>query len=263
MKPYFSPARPRVLAHRGLTLDAPENSLLAFARAIAAGSTYVETDVRASSDGVAMIHHDAELAEDVPMPSGSARTTDAPTERRIRNLTSDELASLDLGYEQAVPTLEAALRAFPGTRFNVDIKSEDAVAPTVAAILATGATDRVLVTSFSERRRRRAVRELPGVATSASARRFATALVAARLGRPAGIAWALRGLDAVQIPTRALGLSTLSPLMLDTVHALGIEVHVWTVNDPVTMSRLFDVGVDGIVTDRVDLALRVVTARFG
>ena len=58
---YFSPAPPRVLAHRGLAIDAPENTLLAFAKALAVGVTHVETDVHVSADGVAMISHDPDL----------------------------------------------------------------------------------------------------------------------------------------------------------------------------------------------------------
>ena len=69
---------------------------------------------------------------------------------------------------------------------------------------------------------------------------------------------ALRGLHAVQIPVRAFGLDTVSPARIRAFQAAGVEVHVWTVNDEREMRRLFALGVDGVVTDRADLALEVV-----
>jgi len=250
MKPYFSPDRPRVLAHRGFAADAPENTLLAFAHAVALGADYLETDARASRDGVAVLSHDADLGRL------------AARRDRVSALSVGELRRIDLGSGQAFTTLADALDAFPGTRFNIDVKSADAAWPVVAAVRAAAAVDRVLITSFSERRRAKAVRELPGVATSASAAMFARALVAGKLGFGRVFASALREVDAVQIPERALGLDTVTPRMLAAVHNLGVEVHVWTINDEAAMLRLFDLGVDGIVTDRPDLALALVRRRF-
>lgn len=249
--PYFEPARPRVFAHRGLALEAPENTLLAFAHALAAGVDHVETDVHASKDGIAVIAHD----DDLSRVGGSGERVDA--------LTVAELSRLDLGEGQHVPTLAEALDAFPDLRFNIDLKSEASIAPTVTAIRAARAEDRVLVTSFSEQRRRAALRMLPGVATSASGPRFALALAAAVARATPGVRRALAGLHAVQIPERALGLSTVTPARIRAFHAAGVEVHVWTINDPATMHRLLDRGVDGIVTDRADLALAVIAERAG
>jgi glycerophosphoryl diester phosphodiesterase len=247
--PYFRPARPRVFAHRGLAIGVPENTLAAFQRALAAGVDHIETDVHASRDGHAIIAHDEDLAR-----VGGVRA-------RVDSLTAAELAGLDLGNGQHVPTLAETLDAFPHARFNIDLKSAASVAPTVEAIRATGASDRVLLTSFSEARRRAAIRQLPGVATSASAPRFALALLASALGATPLVRSALRDLHAVQIPERALGLTTVTPLRLAAFRNAGVEIHVWTVNDPADMSRLLDLGVDGLVTDRADLALAVVASR--
>ena len=247
--PFFLPPRPRVFAHRGLATEAPENTPLAFAAAIAAGAEYIETDVHASADGVAMIAHDPDLQ----------RT--AGRDVRVSQLTKVELGRLDLGERQHMPTLAEVLDGFPETRFNIDIKSADAVEPTVRTILDLGAVDRVLVSSFDERRRRAAVDRLPGVATSASSTRFVEALAAAKLGLRSGVVRALRGMQAVQIPERALRISTITPRTIAAFHAASVEVHVWTINDPVRMAELLDLGVDGIVTDRADLALQVVAAR--
>lgn len=246
---YFSPAGPRVFAHRGLAVEAPENTLLAFAHALSHGVEYLETDVHASADGVAVIAHDPDLQ----------RAGDSAV--RVRELTVAELGALDLGEGQHMPTLAEALDAFPDARFNIDIKSPDAVLSTVETVRALRAERRVLISSFSERRRRAAVRMLPGVATSASGPIFVGALLAATVRGAAAVSAVLRGVQAVQIPERALRMNTLSPGRLRHYHAAGVEVHVWTINDTDAMHRLLDLGVDGIVTDRADLAIDVIRSR--
>ena len=246
---YFSPAGPRVLAHRGLALEAPENTLLAFAHALALGVEYVETDVHASADGVAMIAHDPDLSRVLGRPE------------KVSDLTAAELGALDLGDGQHMPTLAEALDALPDARFNIDLKVAAAVPSAVEMITSLRAERRVLLTSFSERRRRAAISRLPGVATSASGPLFAGALLAASVRGAPAVRRLLRGIQAVQIPERALGMSTITPGRLRQYHAAGVEVHVWTINDVDSMHRLLDLGVDGIVTDRADLAMDVVRSR--
>ena len=238
-----------MLAHRGLALEAPENTLLAFVAAIGIGVTHVETDVHASSDGVAVISHDPDLSRV------------AGIEGRVDALSFARLQKIDLGHDQSFCSLAEALDAFPETRFNIDIKSADAVAPTVAAILQAKAVDRVLVTSFSEKRRRAAVRQLPGVATSASSSLFASALVVAQLRSAPLLRRVLNSIDAVQIPEQYFGVQIVTERMIRLLHSAKVEVHVWTVNDAPAMHRLLDLGVDGIVTDRADIALGVLTTR--
>lgn len=246
---YFAPASPRVIAHRGLAIEAPENTLLAFAHALALGVDHLETDVHASRDGVSVIAHDPELDR----VAGIAG--------RVADLTAAELSQVALGEDQGFATLAEALDAFPEARFNIDVKSMEAVAPTVDAVRQLRAEHRVLLTSFSERRRAAALRLLPDVATSASGPRFAAALVAARAGAAPLVRAALRGIHAVQIPERALGGETTTPRLLRAFREAGVEVHVWTINEPATMRVLLDRGVDGIVTDRSDLALELLRER--
>ena len=238
-----------MLAHRGLALDAPENTLLAFAAAVGIGITHIETDVHASRDGVAVISHDPQLDR----VAGIAGRVDA--------LSMSQLRRVDLGRAQGFVSLAEALDVFPETRFNIDIKSADAVAGTVAAVRAAKAVDRVLVTSFSEARRRAAVRQLPGVATSASSSVFAAALAAGKAGATPLLRRILRGVDAVQVPESYSGVSITTGSMISRLHSAKVEVHVWTVNDAPAMHRLLDLGVDGIVTDRADIALGVLAAR--
>ena len=142
MTRFFEPPRPRVLAHRGLAIDVPENTLLAFERAVAVGAAYIETDVHASADGVAILAHDPDLMRVAGLGA------------RIGELTAAELARVGLGAGQGLVPLAEALDAFAGIRFNIDVKDPAAVEPTARAVRAAAAVDRVLVSSFSEARRR-------------------------------------------------------------------------------------------------------------
>jgi glycerophosphoryl diester phosphodiesterase len=246
---WFAPAPPRVLAHRGLAVEAPENTLLAFVKALATGVDYIETDVHASVDGIAIISHDPDLR----------RLTGRDVQ--VGQLTAAELQRIDLGEGQTYATLAEALDGFPDARFNIDIKDPAAVGPAVEAIRAARAQDRVLIGSFRGARRLGVVRQLPGVATSISSVGVLVTVVAAKLGLRPIVRRALRGVDAMQIPVRVLGMSTTSRRVLDAVHDAGVEVHIWTINDPADMRRLLDAGVDGLITDRCDLAMDVLRRR--
>lgn len=219
--------------------------MLAFLKALSIGADYIETDVHASQDGVAVVAHDDNLSR------VAGRVV------RVDHLTMAELRRVSLGDGQSFASLADVLDAFPTARFNIDIKSDDAVEPTVEAILAAGALKRVLIASFSDRRRKAAVKRLPGVATSASRRVSGQAVAAARLGLVPLVKAALRDVDAVQLPERFKGVRIITPRLISAVHAAGVEVHAWTINDVATMERLLAIGVDGIVTDRTDLALEL------
>lgn len=246
---YFDPPKPRVLAHRGLALEAPENTMLAFAKAAAIGAAYVETDVHVSHDGVAVISHDPSLRRV------------AGRDLRVSRLTMDELRRIDLGHGQGYCALEEALDAFPELRFNIDVKAEGALGPTVAALRRTGAASRVLLTSFSDARRRRAAGLVVEVVTSAGRAGVIRAMLSRPFG-PAALTRALRGAAALQLPQRIGPLRIVTRALVEAAHRAGIEVHVWTVNDPADMTRLLDLGVDGLVTDRPDLALPLVADRI-
>lgn len=246
---FLSGPLPRIIAHRGLAIEAPENTLLAFLRALNAGATHLETDVHASADGVAVISHDPDLS----------RTAGRSAE--IGSLTMAELRRVDLGHGQGYCSLADALDAFPEARFNIDIKDAGSALPAAQAILDARATDRVLITSFDERRRRAAADVLPGVASSASVRNVLFAIIAAKLGIAPLVRRVLRGLVAVQIPERRGFLRLVTARTVSVLHRAGAEVHVWTVNEPQQMTRLLDLGVDGLVTDRCDVLKALVDSR--
>ncbi|WP_325485572.1 glycerophosphodiester phosphodiesterase family protein [Microbacterium sp.] len=242
-----------MLAHRGLvTPDAgrhgiAENSFAAVAAAHAAGAAYVESDCHRTSDGAIVLFHD----ESLERITGDARL--------VADVTARELETLMEGRGGLI-TLVQALDAFPGVRFNLDVKAADAAEP-VGRLIAPHAS-RVLVTSFSDVRRRAALDAAAAAgagirpATSAGTRTILDVVAAVSLRSRRLAARALSGIDALQIPERHGRLRLLSPRLLDVAHAFGVEVHVWTVNDVDRMLELVAMGVDGVVTDRSDLALR-------
>jgi len=123
------------------------------------------------------------------------------------------------------------------------------------------AVDRVLIGSFSEKRRSAAVRQLPGVATSASAPLIVWAVLWAKLRLAPLLKITLRGVHAVQIPESSNGIRLATRRMIAAFHRADVEVHIWTVNDRATMERLLDLGIDGLVTDRADVAVRLLEER--
>lgn len=244
----FLPSRStmRILAHRGLARTAPENTLAAFRDAADAGADIVETDVHASSDGECIISHDPVIR------AASGATSIAET-------SAKELADIDLGRGTHAPTLYEALTRFPSLRFNIDVKARAAVEPSVRAVLDADAVSRVLMTSFDEVTRAAVVAKLPGVATSASARMVVRAYPWLVAGHVRRLSAALRGVAAVQVPVQKV-VPVIGPRSVRLLHRAGVEVHVWTVNDPGRMRWLRKCGVDGVVTDRCDLAYDTIGA---
>ena len=247
--------RPRVLAHRGLLTaedvahGVAENSFAAVAAAHAAGAQYIESDCHLTADGTVVLFHDDDLS----------RVTGDP--RRVADVTATELEGL-MAARGGLITLTQALDAFPTVRFNLDVKAKDA-ATEVGRIVAPHA-QRVLLTSFSDERRRAALAAAENAgrgirpATSAGSTTIARVLAALSVRSSRLVGRALSGIDALQVPERQGRLRIVTPRLIAAAHRHDVEVHVWTVNAPADMRRLVAMGVDGLVTDRADLALSIV-----
>ncbi len=230
---YLEHPGPLAFAHRGGASEFPENTMLAFESAVRLGYRYLETDVHATADGVLAAFHDDVLD----------RVTDRTG--RILDLPWSEVSQARIGGEP-IPLLEDVLGAWPDVRVNIDAKTDAAVAPLAAVIERTGAHDRVCVGSFSEGRLRR-FRRLTGGRVCTSMGRLAIArLRTASFGPPT---WPF-GAGCVQVPVRRGRISIVDPRFVAAAHRRGLPVHVWTIDDPVEMGRLLDLGVDGIMTDR-------------
>jgi glycerophosphoryl diester phosphodiesterase len=250
---YFEPRppqRPRLLAHRGLTFRGQsqvldENTLSAFELALENGADYLESDIRVSSDGVALLFHDANLVS----PGGKKLT--------IAKLSFRQIQSIALPMGGKIPTLAEALERFPTAKFNLDIKTAAAELPGMRTILEADATNRVLVSSFSEASRKRALALSPGkIATSAGSSLVLSGYLAARAGNLKLFRSVLKDVDALQLPTSRYGLDFTHRQFLEMLSQSKLELHYWTINDPNQMQKLFQLGAHGIVTDRVDLAAK-------
>ena len=239
--PFGPLGRPVALAHRGGAGEAVENSATAFQHALDLGYRWIETDVRASRDGVAFVFHDERLD----------RTTDATGP--IAATTAADLASSRLADGTAPLTLAEALSTWPELAFNVDVKSPDGIGPFLRAVAEADAWHRVCAASFSTRRLRE-LRVLAGaqLATSMGGTE-AAALVGGRVPRSSAC--------AAQLPRAVAGRHLVTRRLVDRAHAAGIAVQVWVVDDPAEMHRLLDLGADGIITDRPTLLRSVLRER--
>jgi glycerophosphoryl diester phosphodiesterase len=243
--PYFDAPYPRRLAHRGLSQHQggiDENSISAIEAAVAAGATHVESDTHATRDGTAVLFHDDNLERVAGIRS------------EISALELREIKAIQLLNGSTIPTLSEVFDRFPVLYLNLDIKSEHAIEPTVRAIEAHGAHDRVLVSSFSEARRKKALGMLSKpVATSASMKLVILAWASHTLAFGAGFRSFTKDIDAFQIPVSRGPVKLATRSFIKRAQHANIEVHFWTINDPEQMRKLLELGADGIVTDRVDI----------
>jgi glycerophosphoryl diester phosphodiesterase len=244
--PYLGHPAPIPFAHRGGAADGVENTAAAFRRAADLGYRYFETDVHATVDGRLVAFHDATLD----------RVTDSTG--RIEDLTWDQVREARVAGREPLPLFEELLEEFPEARWNVDMKAPATLVPLIDLIRRTGSWDRVCVGSFSEARVGRAARIAgPRLATSYGVR----GVLGLRL-RSLHIPAPLRaGAVCAQVPVEQRGVRVVDERFVRTAHARGLQVHVWTINDPERMTALLDLGVDGIMTDHLETLRAVLTER--
>ncbi|MFC3571813.1 glycerophosphodiester phosphodiesterase [Streptomyces yaanensis] len=244
--PYLDHPGPIAFAHRGGAAEGLENTAIQFRRAVAAGYRYIETDVHATADGKLVAFHDATLDR---VTDGAGRIADLPWE---------DVRQARVAGSEPVPLFEDLLEEFPEVRWNVDVKAEPALRPLLDLIERANCWDRICVGSFSEARAARAQRLAgPRLATSYGTR----GVLGLRL-RSLGIPAALRrSAVAAQVPEFQSGIRVVDHRFVHTAHARGLQVHVWTVNEPERMHRLLDLGVDGIMTDHIGTLRKVLQDR--
>jgi glycerophosphoryl diester phosphodiesterase len=247
---YFPGTISLVVAHRGASLDQPENTLPAFESAIEAGADVVELDVRLSADGVPVVMHDPEVS----------RATDG--HGFVHELTLVELkrlnASKGQGPRAEVATLREVLEAVSG-RAGVDLEiknipGEPAFDSPMEAVLtaalrdldATSFDGGVLISSFNMITLERSLALAPDIPTgflTVAAIEPSAALVYAR---GAGHSWVLPHVGALLVAGAAF---------VQEAHESGIRVGTWTVDEPETMSTLFGWGVDAVASNDPRLAV--------
>ncbi len=233
--PFLDWPGPIAFAHRGGASEAPENTMPAFEHAVRLGYRYIETDVHVTADGVLLAFHDDHLD----------RVTDGTGE--IAALPWAHVRSALVDGREPIPRFEDLLGAWPDLRVNVDPKHDAAVEPLADVIRRMGAVDRVCVGAFSDKRIAR-LQELvgPALCTSMGPRQVSRLVAKSRRLPGAGTLTA----PCAQIPTHQGPLPMVTEPLVATAHRLGVQVHVWTIDDRAEMHRLLDLGVDGIMTDR-------------
>ncbi|MDG1959570.1 MAG: glycerophosphodiester phosphodiesterase [Candidatus Binatia bacterium] len=257
---YAGHPRPRFFAHRGGSLESPENTLEAFRHGIAAGADHLELDVHASSDGTIVVFHDPTLE----------RTTNGSGE--LRQHTFAQLRELDAGYQFVdekgtnsfrgrglqIPTLAEVCQEFPDVPLNMEIKQAepDIVQDVMAVLAGEGALGRSLVAaehkSLMDRIRLESSGVLLGYATE-DVVSFLEAMEAGELDSYEPVGFAL------QVPSTFLGTPLVTAEFVAGAHSRGLEVHVWTVDDRDEMEQLLALGVDGLMTDRPTLLAEVLS----
>lgn len=260
--PVFQSPRPLVFAHRGGARLAPENTMAALDHGLALGADGLEIDVQLSADGVPVVIHDKSL--------------DRTTEREgpVHGLTAEQLARVDAGYRFetggafpfrgqgiGVPTLATVLARHRDTRLIIEMKGgEPELARAVARqVRQAAAVDRVCVGSFHQRSIVTLREEAPEIVTSASQPEARWALHRSWVRWP----WiGPRPYVAFQVPERAGRLRVVTPAFVDQVHNEGQVIQVWVVNEEADIIRLLDWGVDGIISDRPDVAVKVNAAWY-
>jgi glycerophosphoryl diester phosphodiesterase len=235
----------QVIAHRGASLDAPENTMAAVLAALDQGSDQVEIDVQETADGQVVVAHDADLMKVAGNPL------------RISDATMETLAPIDIGSwfapeyaGERVPALAEVLEASRGRAVvNIELKyygrEERLEQRTVDVVEAHGMADEVVVMSLKR----------AAVATVRSLRsNWRVGLLSAA---------AVGDLTRVDADFLAVNTAVATRAFVRRAHARGKDVYVWTVNDPVAMWQLINLGVDGLITDDPALAREVLEYREG
>ncbi|HIE25626.1 MAG TPA: glycerophosphodiester phosphodiesterase [Anaerolineales bacterium] len=231
---------PIIFAHRGASAQAPENTLAAFELALEQGADAIELDVKLSSDQIPVVIHDPTVD----------RTTDGSG--TVANLSLSALKELDAGDGQKIPTLDEVFERVGGKLLiNVELtnyktRDDQLVDKVVEVVKKHNLADNIIFSSFLPKNLKRTAKLLPQTPRGL-------------LALPS-----LLGFFVRKFLFRKGDFQALHPYLTDTskrqiqnAHLNNRRVHVWTVNDPEDMHRLADWGVDGIFTDDVKLAVKV------
>ena len=245
--PYLDNTSPIAFAHRGGTSAAPENTLRAFDDAVTLGYRYIETDVHATSDGKLVAFHDNDLQ----------RTCGKPW--RIEETDWSTLSTARIDGTDPIPLLIDLLTTWPDVRINIDCKSDAAMQPLIETIRRTNCLDRICVGSFSDKRLQHIRSELgTGLCTSMGPQEVIRLVLGSATGIP--ISPSRHALIA-QVPVRQGPIPVVTRRSIARAHQLGLQVHVWTIDDPIVIGQMLDLGVDGIMSDATRALKDVFVAR--
>lgn len=244
--PFLDTKLPIAFAHRGGASDNPENTMPAFQHAIDSGYRYLETDVHATKDGVLLAFHDNDLQRTCGVPG------------RISDLNYDQVRQARVAGREPIPLMAELFSTWPEARFNIDCKADGALQPLIDLLTATSSLQRVCVGSFSDNRLRQ-IRSHFGAALCSSLGPKEVARL--RLRRWLRSRPQFPGVQAAQLPLKQGPLTITDRALVEAAHDIGLQVHVWTIDEPSEMEHLLDIGVDGIMTDRLAVLRGVLESR--
>jgi glycerophosphoryl diester phosphodiesterase len=251
-----------VIAHQGGDGVWPGDTMLAFENAVGIGSDVLEMDAHITKDGRIVLMHDKEVD----------RTTDGTG--LIEEMTLEELKQLDAAYKWSpddgksfpyrgqgiqVPALDEVFERFPGMRYVIEIKlTQNPIdKPLCEIIRIFNMQNKVLIASFHDEAMRNFRAACPDVATSASRTEVRNYVL---LGKVFLWGFVVPGYQSIQPPydpAESLGITIVTERFIRESHAKNIRVEPWTVNDPKLMKKYIEWGVDGIITDRPDLLIKM------
>jgi glycerophosphoryl diester phosphodiesterase len=250
-----------VYAHRGGAALRPENTIVSFDHGLSLGADGLELDVHLSRDGAVVVHHDATLD----------RTTGA--RGLLVERTAEELARVDAGYwfeadhgeypfrgqGIGIPTLPDVLARYPAASFIIELKvnQPELARRVVDEVRRAGAVERVALGSFGWRVLHAARALEPRIPTGAAREEVRWALYRSWVHWPLGVP----RYREFQVPEQTATTRIITPRFIKHAHRAGLPVKVWTVNEPADMQRLLDWDVDGLISDRPDLAVAAVKSR--
>ena len=237
---------PLVIAHRGASMYAPENTIAAFELAVEMGADAIELDTMLTADGIPVVIHDQSLE----------RTTNESG--NVSSMTVAEIKLLDAGSrfyvrfaEEKIPTLEEVFSAV-GNKILINVELKNYTSPfdrlpetVVALVMKKGLSDRVLLSSFNP------IALIKAQRASEEIRRAALIGGGPKIAR--GIIEAFTDYFALHPE-----VSLVNQGVVDKHHAAGHQVNVWTVNEESEMMKLLSMGVDGLITDKPDIAKKVI-----
>ena len=232
MKTYLNYKGFEVLAHRGGSLESYENTIESFEYAIKLGCKYIETDVQLSSDGKPYIFHDDSII----------RLTGK--DLIFNNLHSNEIDQIRIFDNLKIPLLEDVLLKFPDTYFQIDVKTDEVAMPALEVIHQTRSEERVCIASFSSHRLARVRKEYPDICLSMGPKEILRLILSSY-----GLYRKKVHGDCLQVPIYHRGLKIVTKRFINFIHSKGLKIVVWTINDEETMKKLFEMGVDGVITD--------------
>lgn len=259
---YVDMTRPLVIAHQGGDGVWPGNTMFAFERAVEIGADVLEMDAHITKDGEIVLIHD-ETVDDRTEGTGL-----------IEELTLVQLKELDAAYDWSnddgktfphrgqgiqVPALDQVFEKFPQMRYVIEIKLTKTPIdrPLCDLIRQFKMQDKVVIASFHDEAMRNFRVTCPEVATSASRTEVRNFVLLGKAFLSGFIVPHYQTIQPPYDPSESLGITIMTERFIREAHAKNIKVEPWTVNDPELMKQYIEWGVDGIITGRPDLMVKL------